>query len=349
MSEKRLGERSRMRAEAELADRYPISVIVPARNASSTLQRCLQALSRNNLRGVEVWVVDDASEDDTAGIAGRVAPAFQTLRLEERQGPAGARNAGARRAARHPYLFFVDADVLLGPRSISFIRETLDLYSHRPEVAGVLGQYAERIPWEDFFTQYKNLYTCYLYRTTESLSPFLHSAILCIRRDVFEEGGGFETRLSTGEDFHLGLKLASRGFRFAIDRRIHAVHLKGYSFLEILREDWRRIRDLRAIPVRREARRFYFRAHRPSRLLSLALPAPILGLAVAGLFHDSLLLAAGLLAGLFLLSHSGFLRYGRRQRGVFFALQSAAFLFVEMLWASLAVAVSLIRDRPGMC
>ncbi len=84
------------------------SVIVPARDAATTLPRTLEALGAQRLEGdYEVIVVDDGSRDDTAAVAER---AGATVLRQPAQGPAQARNRGVA-AARAEALAFCDADV----------------------------------------------------------------------------------------------------------------------------------------------------------------------------------------------------------------------------------------------
>ncbi|RPI24321.1 MAG: glycosyltransferase family 2 protein [Acidobacteria bacterium] len=320
----------------ELAARWPISVVIPGHNAAAHLESCLKALAANNLENTEIVFVDDRSTDRSSEIAARFG--CRCIQTGSRQGPAAARNLGFKQAV-HPHLLFLDSDVVLLPDALTRVREALDLYAHRPDVAGVLGQYAEELPWTDFFTNYKNLAACYLYRITETQSPFLHTAMFCISRTVFEESGGFDPHLTHGEDFRLGTLLGSRGYRFIIDRNVNGQHLKRYSFVGILREDWRRVRQLASIRLPLEERRFSYRAHRWNRLLSVVLPGVTVAcLALAVINPLFLRVSAVLLLGFFLLNLP-FLLYCRRKRGIWFALRAGAFLFLEMLWAELALAV----------
>lgn len=336
---------ARPKTTEELRQQYPISVVIPARNCAAELSECLNALKLNDLTDVQVLVVDDASTDDTAEQAessgkGTGFP-IETVRLAEQGGPAAARNAGLAKAS-HPYVLFLDADVLLPPESLNWVRESLEVYSHRPEVVGVLGAYSRDIPHQDFWSRYKNLYTCFLYDTTETLSPFIHTPIFCIRKDLLLEAGGFDSGFATAEDFRLGIVLGSAGYRFVIDRRIKGVHLKRYTFKGVLREDRRRIADLRRVTLNPEEQRFSYRAHRWGRLLSLGLPGMILSLALACLWIAAFWKSAVLLLLIFYLVNWSFLRYSRRHLGWVFAFKSGVFLFFEMLWAEYAVVRSLL-------
>ena len=337
---------ARPKTASQLAEKFPISLVIPARNASRELGAALRSLSQNDLRNVEVLIIDDASTDETAAVAESAcldAP-FTVIRNPRQQGPGAARNGGLKQA-RNAYVLFLDADVQLPAQSMEWVRESLDIYSHRPEVVGVLGVYSEKIPWPDFFTNYKNLYTCTLYRSTDTLSPFIHTPIFCIRKDILEEAGGFDTHLSTAEDFRLGIVLGNRGYRFIIDWRIAGTHLKRYGLKGILVEDLRRISDLQQIELTPEQRRFYYQAHRWNRLLALMLPGPVLILSALAVWKTWAAATALSLLVFFFLINRSFLRLCCRTQGWRFSARAAVFLFAEMLWAELALVWALIRRR----
>ena len=329
-------------------DMIPISVVIPVRNSPSQLKQCLQALLSNQMEAVEVIVIDDASTDDTGDVARQAAQEaaapLQCLRLARRSGPAAARNEGARLASS-PLVFFLDSDVALPPETIAWIRETLEMHADRPDVIGVMGVYNESIPWRDFCSNFKNIYVCFLHETTPTVSPYLHTPILCMRRDVLERVGGFDESLSTAEDFRLGLKLGALGYRFIVDRRIRGTHLKRLTFKGLLSEDSRRLRDLLRIQFDPERPPHTHEAHRIGRLLSVSLPIPILLMTAASFLSDTAFWSAVALWISFFGSNLGFLRYASRKKGLLFGMKSAAFIFLEMAWAQGALVYWLVRLR----
>jgi len=333
---------------AQLAQNYPLSVIIPCYNAAVTLQATLTSLLENDLSNVEVIVVDDHSTDDTAEMIKRLDASFmggiQYFRMSERGGPGAARNRGLG-SAKYPFVFFLDADIVLPSQAICWIRETFDLYSHQPRVAGVLGTYNERVPIDNFPTAFKNLYTCYLYRMTSTLSPFIHTPMFSVRKEVLEQEGQFDSDMFRAEDFKLGVMLGSKGYRFVIDWRVTGTHLKAYTLVGILREDWRRIGELRRIELDTEQRRFSYRAHRWSRILSLVLPGTVILLIALGFIWKTSLWLAGLAFLAFFLVNLPLLFYFCRHRGILFATASLAFLFIEMLWAQCALTLSSLLPR----
>jgi glycosyltransferase involved in cell wall biosynthesis len=96
-----------------------VSVVVPAFNASETIDETLLSIRSQTYRELEIIVVDDGSTDDTRPIAARHAAIDDRIQIivQENAGVAAARNNGWRRA-RSDLIAFVDADDLWSPRKI---------------------------------------------------------------------------------------------------------------------------------------------------------------------------------------------------------------------------------------
>jgi glycosyltransferase involved in cell wall biosynthesis len=96
-----------------------VSVIVPAFNAAAFIDAALDSVLSQTYDHLEVLVVDDGSNDDTAAIVERRAAADQRVSLlrQQNQGVAVARNVAAARA-RGIYLAPLDADDVWFPTKI---------------------------------------------------------------------------------------------------------------------------------------------------------------------------------------------------------------------------------------
>lgn len=96
-----------------------VSVIVPARDAESTLPRTLDALASQRIDApFEIIIVDNGSEDGTAELAERHAVQPRVLRRRRGEGPGVARNDGVL-VSRAPVLAFTDADCEPSPTWLS--------------------------------------------------------------------------------------------------------------------------------------------------------------------------------------------------------------------------------------
>ena len=105
-----------------------LSVIVPAHNVESFIERCLVSLvNADREDNVEIIVVDDGSTDATGDIVERFAYGRESVKVlrQENQGLGAARNAGIR-VARGDYIWFVDGDDWLKPNALDRVLHKLN-------------------------------------------------------------------------------------------------------------------------------------------------------------------------------------------------------------------------------
>jgi glycosyltransferase involved in cell wall biosynthesis len=264
------------------------SVIVPARDAAATLITLLDALAAQDLEEpFEVIVVDDGSSDQTARLA-REHPAVTTVLEQEARGPGAARNRGAAEAGA-PVLAFTDADCVPDRswlrQALGVLEEGADLVQGAvlPPEGAAVGPF-DRALWATRLT--------HLYET----------ANLVLRRELFDQIGGFEAWLTPraggkelAEDVWLGWRAVRAGARivYAPDALVHhEVQPRGALGYVGERARLRFFPAMaRRIPELRDA--FFFRRlflNRRSALFDLALA----GVLAAALGRRVLPLAAAL-------------------------------------------------------
>ena len=97
-----------------------VSVVIPAFNASATIDETLRSVRSQSHRQLEIIVVDDGSTDGTVVIVKRHAAEDSRIIIitQRNAGVAAARNAGWR-AARADFIAFIDADDLWTPCKIA--------------------------------------------------------------------------------------------------------------------------------------------------------------------------------------------------------------------------------------
>jgi len=217
-----------------------VSVVVPARNASATLARCLGAVAAQANSEIELIVVDDYSTDDTRSIASRY-PA-QLISLPQHLGVAAARNRGAEEA-RAEILFFLDADVILAPGGMQRVMATMA----DPEIGAVIGSYDSAPDDQSIVSRFKNLAHHHFHQRSSREATTFWGACGAIRRHLFVAAGGFDEKrykLPSIEDIELGFRLSARGVRIVLDPELQVKHLKKWTLGSLVETDVVR----RAIP-----------------------------------------------------------------------------------------------------
>lgn len=103
------------------------SVIVPAYNAESTLDRCLESFAGQIRDDIEIILVNDGSKDSTAVICREYAAKYSQVRFidKENGGVSSARNAGLK-AAEGDFVTFVDSDDFVVQEYFSVIDQYLE-------------------------------------------------------------------------------------------------------------------------------------------------------------------------------------------------------------------------------
>lgn len=204
---------------------FLVSVVVPARDAATTIGRCLDALAAQTCPADrrELIVVDDGSVDATRELA-RASGAC--VLAQPTRGPAAARNLGARRA-RGDLLLFTDADCAPEP---TWIERMVAPFAD-PSVVATKGAYrteqtalAARFAQAEYEDKYRRM-------ARFPTIDFVDTYAAAYRRDRFLDAGGFDERYPTAanEDLDLSFRLAERGARmlFVPEARVHHQHPTG--------------------------------------------------------------------------------------------------------------------------
>jgi len=210
-----------------------LSVIVPVRNSPAELRQCLQSLGASTFTDYEVIVVDDASTDETAKVANELG--VRLLRMEQRGGPAAARNRGAE-IARGEYVFFLDADVCVYPETL---QQVADSFAQDPGLDAVFGSYDARPTAWNVLSQYRNLFHHFVHQHGNAEATTFWSGCGAMRRSVFLKMGGFSARYGRPaiEDIELGRRLHQAGHRILLNKGLQVTHLKRWTLWSMVKTD----------------------------------------------------------------------------------------------------------------
>lgn len=198
------------------------SVVIPAFNASRTIEMTVRSVLAQSRPDLELIVVDDESTDDTPE---RVASLARddprvTLIRQRNQGTAGARNTGIERASGR-YVSLLDNDDLWLPNYLDSMGRTLEAdpgagFAYTD--AWLLDDRAGRIRLLTSLQHYDPVppdlsASELLLRVVET--NFIMSSVT-IRREVLAEVGGFDAKLRGADDWDLWLRILARGYRAAL-------------------------------------------------------------------------------------------------------------------------------------
>ncbi len=93
------------------------SVIIPVYNTAEFLEKCLRSILNQDIKDIEILVVDDASTDNSVEIVEKLRNTDKRIilnKFEYNQNQASARNWGIQHATGD-YILFVDSDDFLEP------------------------------------------------------------------------------------------------------------------------------------------------------------------------------------------------------------------------------------------
>jgi glycosyltransferase involved in cell wall biosynthesis len=166
-----------------------VSVVVPAHNAARHLANALRSVFGQQYSNLEVWVVDDGSEDETGELIRSYGAPVHAI-AQDALGPAAARNA-ALHQAHGSLIAFLDADDLWAP---GHLHRMVNLLAENPD-AGIAQGWTRN--WRS------NLGGSGPDGSVSYCSPRYRFSLLCsavFRRGALDQTGALDESLRFGED-----------------------------------------------------------------------------------------------------------------------------------------------------
>lgn len=182
-----------------------VSVIVPTYNEEKVIRECLESLSKQTYKEMEVIVVDDGSTDKTTDVISTIHYSLSTIHLlrQKHMGPGAARNLGAKHA-KGDILVFVDADMTFEPDFVTKLTEPIrngkaeGTFSKEEYVANKDNIWSQcwgiNEGWEEGKRHPKNY-------------PDTQRVFRTILKSEFEKVGGFSEDVGYTDDWTLSKKL----------------------------------------------------------------------------------------------------------------------------------------------
>lgn len=233
------------------------SVIVPAYQAHTTLERCLRKLRGLASPECEIIIVDSSPDDKSAAMV-RSFPEVSLIRSPERLLMHRASNLGAQ-AARGDILVFTDADCVIDDGWLQELDASFQA-GHKVVGGPILCYPGNSMDMAAHIVKFWK----WLPGREKGEIRDLPTANFAIVRSVFDQVGGFQGNLFAG-DTELCLRLRDKGYKlfFNPDAKVYHIHehkllpllreryMKGSDYVTLLalREHWGLLRSISLIPA----------------------------------------------------------------------------------------------------
>jgi chlorobactene glucosyltransferase len=234
---------------AQVKETPLLSVLVPARNEEKNIEKCLRSLFLQDYPNLQIIVVDDASTDQTPHILERLAK--EDGRLEVLRGRplpngwTGKNNALVHgfSAVKGEFILFLDADVVLQPRTISAAFVAMQYYN--AAFLTVWPRQEVKSFWEKAVQPVivamnialSTLQRLYMPPFPEALSAW--GPFILVERDAYKKIGGHEAISGEiAEDYVLYLNFRRAGFRTVMVDGTAFVSVRMYDSFKGIWEGW---------------------------------------------------------------------------------------------------------------
>ena len=175
-----------------------VSVIIPVFNSPHTIDRAIKSVLNQTYDNIEILIINDASTDNTQKILEDIkVDNIRIFNFSNNKGPSIARNFGIKKS-KGKYIAFLDSDDEWLPDKISKQVDLINRYKDEEWAAVYTGQILikkNRIV-KIFPKDEGNLRLKILYIKTGLAT----CSTILIRKNVFEEIGYFNEKLSFNED-----------------------------------------------------------------------------------------------------------------------------------------------------
>ena len=191
------------------------SIIIPTLNEEKFVPKLLQSLTDQSAKNFDVVVVDGKSKDRTVAVANTFIDKLPlTVAASEKTGVSAQRNMGAT-IGKADWLVFVDADSVLLPNFIERIGVYIDTKRTKIFTSWLKA---------DSDTAGESIGGFLLNMSIEGAilidRPWAPGPLTVVKRDIFDEVGGYDEDASYGEDHDLSMKIYKRGIPFDVLREI---------------------------------------------------------------------------------------------------------------------------------
>ena len=176
--------------------RPKVSIIVPTYNSSKFLGECLDSVKIQSYKNIELIVVDNNSKDNTKEIAKKYTDKVFNKGPER----SAQVNYGVEQASGK-YVYKIDSDFVLDK---DVVQQCVDEIQKGFDAIVVHNSPDVRVSWIAKIRKFE--VDMYKYDITHSSARF-------VKKDVYQAIGGFNSKITAGEDYDFQNKLNRGGYK----------------------------------------------------------------------------------------------------------------------------------------
>ena len=185
-----------------------VSVIIPTYNRARSIKESVMSVLKQTYKDIECLVIDDGSCDNTIDILNTIKDSrLKVIELQQNKGPSYARNFGCNKA-QGEYIAFNDSDDLWVE---SKLEKQLLFLNNNPDYSMVYCRFVCEdkagktiVPDERFG---KKELEDNLVNTLMNFNT-IGTPTIIIKKEVWEQIGGFDEKLAALEDYDLAIRIA---------------------------------------------------------------------------------------------------------------------------------------------
>ncbi len=256
-----------------------VSIIIVNYNSQQTIGRCIDALYKY-VSGIayEIIVIDNASSTESVRFIRENYPGVKLIINDENKGFGAANNIGVHHASGD-YLFFLNPDTILLDNAVlrfyRFLEEEMpdtascggNLIKENGEPVTAYGNFPsllQEVGYIGFYRFFSRYYAkkLRLGRACEKeerpfQAPFITGADIFIRKDIFQELGGFDEKFFLYyEETDLFYRLQKAGYVSYVLPDVKIIHLEGTYLLK------NNTFNYNTWAIWEKSRYYYFRKHK---------------------------------------------------------------------------------------
>lgn len=201
------------------------SVVIPLYNKEEYILRAVESVLSQSFGDFELIIVDDGSSDKSLDVVENIPDPRIRIIQQSNQGVGAARNTGMAKA-KYDWIALLDADDAWSPFHLAELVEIINAFSLSKMVSTKVLQLDTSISITDIEKNTPSVIRVanYFEEAAKDIA-IIHSSSVAIRKEVFNEIGGFSDN-KMGEDLEYWAKIAL-SYPVAISDKVTSYYFRG--------------------------------------------------------------------------------------------------------------------------